>query len=313
MSKPNEKQNSKLAGSRSWWQGLILVCLLSSGCALNRASQTVPSNQSGLDAAVSQQSAASGAGSSEYRTVAYQEEVEGVPAEMPAELPPAMDNHGARPLPLPSSEPQFRQLQDHDIQHAFPNQQSMNGGAASGVPEDSYRFSDQPKSGFAQVPPALPLSQYGGETWQGGSSNQPGGEFRSTYNNGLNVRGSEFRIPQRTATELMIDYKDENLFLNEEITRLNAEITGLKQDLANETTAHESTMARLEQMVRQERQLKEVIASLQVKVEDLEAANAEAKKQFDAVLQQIETNLDAALLNSMSRPTDSNAGSGQTP
>lgn len=312
MSRSNEVQILKLSGSTPRWIGLILVCLLASGCALGRGPRAVPVSQSGLDAAVSQQAAASGASSSEVQNVAYQEEIEGAPMDLPAKMPPAMDNHGANPLPLPNGEPQFRQLQDHDIQHAFPNQQSMNG-TASDRHDDSYRFSDQPNSGFAQMPPALPLSQYGGETWHGGSSSQSGGQMRSTYNNGLNIRGSEFRIPQRTATELMIDYKDENLFLNEEITRLKAEITGLRQDLANETTAHESTMARLEQMVRQERQLREVIASLQVKVEDLEAANIEAKKQFDSVLQQIETNLDSALMNSMSRQSDSNSLSDRTP
>lgn len=291
----------------SWCYGLILFCALTSGCAL-RNGQSAQMNQPAMDQAAAQSSQGQGAASSMVQTASYQEEVEGTPVEMPAPV----DSFSGRPLPEGSTEPHFRSLQNEGVQHAFPNQDSVNGAPNIGAPEGSYRFSDPAGSRFAQPPPALPLSQYGGETWQGGIPQQ-GGRARSTYNNGVNVVGSEFRIPNRTATELMIDYKDENHFLKERIIELNTDIGNLKQDLARETTAHETTAARLEHMVRQERQLREMIASLQVKVEDLEAAKVEAKKQFDSALQQIETNLDAALLNSMSRPSGTSSLSDQTP
>lgn len=287
--------------------GFLLYCGLSCGCAMHRGA-TAQMNPAAMGGDSVQSSQGHGSASSAVQTVSYQEQVEGVPAE----LPTPMDTHQGQPLPEIELEPHFRPLNDEVIKHAMPNQESMNAQPMVGAPENSYRFSDPAGSGFAQPPPALPRGNQGGETWHGGYP-QPGGPSRSTYNNGINVTGSEFRIPQRTATELMIDYKDDNEFLKGHVANLNTEITKLKQDLATETTAHESTKARLEQMVRQERQLREVIASLQVKVEDLEAANIEAKKEFDAALQQIESNLDAALMNSISGPAKTTSLSDQTP
>lgn len=124
---------------------------------------------------------------------------------------------------------------------------------------------------------------------------------------GVNVVGSEFRSPQPTATEIMILLKDENKKLREKIAAMDGDIRGLKDIIKTERVAREHVDGELKVSQSQNQKLLEMVAKLQVQVENLNAEKITIKQQADEALKQIETNLDTVLLNSMSKAPQRNS------
>lgn len=235
---------------------------------------------------------------SEIRLASYQEPM----SEMPPEAPPSM-------------------VQEHDeyVQeipmHTQGNQEPDNGWIEPAMPTRDQMYGQQIPSyhsdpNMMQSQTAQPMAQANG--W--GQSPQWQNQLRGGQANyGVNVRGSEFRIPNPTATELMIGLKDENVVLKNDIRGLNANIKGLNQELADERKTRFLLEEGLAEKARTEQKLREMVASLQVKVEDLEAEKLAAKQQFDNALREIESNLDAVLLNSLTPPSGGQASAGRVP
>ncbi len=288
----------------------IVSCVILSGCVTGRSMQRPANQAESPQVAISSKQNATGTqkpagpqsqatGATGIQTVGYQEPV----SEMPPLAPAAMGNSTSDPMYQQPMDGQADGVyQDGWIQPAMPVRDQMS---SQRIP--SY----QTGQGFTQPPPPLPMGHSNG--WDQGPSWRDQMGSGPNRNRGVNVVGSEFRIPNPTATELMIGLKDENETLKEKIVGLKTEIKGLNQVVADERKARFLVEENLAEKVRQEQKLRKFIASLQVKLEDLEAEKTATKQQFDQALREIESNLDAALLNSMSGPSDESLSSGRHP
>lgn len=116
--------------------------------------------------------------------------------------------------------------------------------------------------------------------------------------------GAEFRGPNRTASELLIHFKDQNFALREDIRRLNENIKTLGQTLETEKTDHAATQVNLATARREIVEMREMIAKLNVNVQTLQQEKMAIQQDADRALRDIEANLEAALMASLSSAMD---------
>lgn len=115
----------------------------------------------------------------------------------------------------------------------------------------------------------------------------------------VNVVGAEFRSRNPTATEIMILMKSENQMLRNKIVGLNSNVQKQQQIIAQERAARESVEAELVGSNNQNRELREMIAKLQVEVEQLQLDKQAVEQRADRALREIESALDSTLINSV--------------
>lgn len=115
----------------------------------------------------------------------------------------------------------------------------------------------------------------------------------------VNVVGAEFRQRNPTATEIMISMKSENQMLRRKITELNLNVQRQQQIIAQERGVRESVEAELVASKNQNRELREMIAKLQVELEQLQLDKQAVEQRADRALREIESALDSTLINSV--------------
>ena len=134
---------------------------------------------------------------------------------------------------------------------------------------------------------------------------EPGG-FASTgagmsqrLQGGTFLNGSEFRYDKRTATEIAIMLKDQNIKLKQEKTYLKDIAETLQKQLLTEQTARKLAETKFDEIQIENKDQRKAIAQLQLAYENLTNQKLEVEKEYDTKLREIEATLDKALLEAM--------------
>lgn len=128
--------------------------------------------------------------------------------------------------------------------------------------------------------------------------------MNSQRRGGSYLNGSEFRRDQTTATEYMIQLKDQNLKLKAEKEYLKDTAETLSKQLRDEQTARQQAEIQFDEIQIENKDQRKVIAQLQLAYENLANRKIEVEKEYDNKLREIETTLDKALLEAMYDASD---------
>jgi hypothetical protein len=213
-------------------------------------------------------------------------------------------------------------------QHSLERAPTLNDGQLVTDADQNFNFSDgsnwgnranphHGNEGFAtQIQHAPSQSSHDSYSASGYSEMQSGastfnsaisGEYRVTPNRQtypVSPTGMEFRRPPQTASELMIQYKDQNFTYRDDIRRMQHQLKELQLTLDEETkqqTELEETLATANLEIGA---LRELVAKLKVNVRTLREEKIVIQRDADKALRNIEANLDAALMNSLTTALD---------
>jgi hypothetical protein len=118
---------------------------------------------------------------------------------------------------------------------------------------------------------------------------------------GMNMIGTELRQPAQTATEIALEMRNQNAELQEKLAAMTQKTETLAEEIETQNTALEDSKELLTQSNRLAASLREKIATLNVKVRGLEKAKVMVEINADKALKEIESQLDAMLLSSLSQ------------
>jgi septal ring factor EnvC (AmiA/AmiB activator) len=118
---------------------------------------------------------------------------------------------------------------------------------------------------------------------------------------GMNMIGTELRQPAQTATEIALEMRNQNAELREKLAAMTQKTETLAEEIETQNTALEDSKELLTQSNRLAASLREKIATLNVKVRGLEKAKVMVEINADKALKEIESQLDAMLLSSLSQ------------
>ncbi|MCP4098301.1 MAG: hypothetical protein GY748_18880 [Planctomycetaceae bacterium] len=132
-----------------------------------------------------------------------------------------------------------------------------------------------------------------------GSFASTGAGMSQRLQGGTFLNGSEFRYDKRTATEIAIMLKDQNIKLKQEKTYLKDIAKTLQKQLMTEQTARKLAETKFDEIQIENKDQRKAIAQLQLAYENLTNQKLEVEKEYDTKLREIEATLDKALLEAM--------------
>lgn len=117
----------------------------------------------------------------------------------------------------------------------------------------------------------------------------------------MNLYGSELRQRTVTATELALHLRGENEILKNEIHALRAQLKQLSQQIDDQAKQLSESRENVFRAQGVSAELRQSVAKLTVKVQDLEKEKVLTEQNADKALREIESTLDDLLLNSVSK------------
>ena len=121
---------------------------------------------------------------------------------------------------------------------------------------------------------------------------------------GMNIQGTVLRNQAQTATERAIELMAELEVMRQKHQASIAQIKASKLTIATQKGEIKDSKDRLYQANRQNAKFREMVASLRVKVEDLESEKVAMQESSDKSLREIESTLDSVLMDSLSKARD---------
>lgn len=118
---------------------------------------------------------------------------------------------------------------------------------------------------------------------------------------GMNLYGSELRQRTVTATELALHLRGENEILKNEIHALRAQLKQLSRQIDDQAKQLSESRENVFRAQGVSAELRQSVAKLTVKVQDLEKEKVLTEQNADKALREIESTLDDLLLNSVSK------------
>ena len=121
---------------------------------------------------------------------------------------------------------------------------------------------------------------------------------------GMNLYGSELRQRTITGSEVAEQLRGENELLKREIQTLRGQLNQLSQHIKEQDRQLSQSRDELLRGQGVNAELRQSMARLKVKVQDVEREKIEIERNADKALREIETTLDNLLLDSVSKPTN---------
>lgn len=117
----------------------------------------------------------------------------------------------------------------------------------------------------------------------------------------VNLRGASFRESPRTATEIMLELKAENDRLRHQLATGKRGYNDLVKQFKDQKKINLRLAGKFDRSQSESAQLRSMVAKLKVQVDRLVVDKTNIKRQSEAALREIESNLDTVLLDSISR------------
>jgi predicted nucleic acid-binding Zn-ribbon protein len=114
------------------------------------------------------------------------------------------------------------------------------------------------------------------------------------------MHGDLLREPNATATEVSLYQKKVIAFLEQQIEIGKTNRQMLERQLTTVTRDHQRTEGKLTNGLKEIIRLRKLTAKLQVRIDDLNLENKRVREESELALKDIEANLDAALLQTIS-------------
>ncbi|MEL7497690.1 MAG: hypothetical protein AAFN77_08780 [Planctomycetota bacterium] len=115
----------------------------------------------------------------------------------------------------------------------------------------------------------------------------------------VRLQGSEFRKHSEMASETMIRMRQEKNQLQHHLSIEKNRCQQLQQQLVDEQTSHRQTQNSLLSLEQQNKDMRRMLAKLEVQRDQLIAEKADIERRADEALREIESVLDATLMNSI--------------
>lgn len=209
--------------------------------------------------------------------------------ELPAPLPDAFSvmqrppidpqMHGIAPAPQLEAPP------DHQaIPHSAPVAQAT-------ILPDSLNAIPMADPAYQPTEFVQPIDQY--------TSEHAGGTLTHLAD-GINVGGSELRRRSATATERALQLKNENEALRQKLEALGVRVSTLQKDIESRDEQLRVARRQTDETNRTNASLRDSIATFKVKLRESENEKIAIQRHADSALKEIESTLDAVLLNTLS-------------
>ena len=117
----------------------------------------------------------------------------------------------------------------------------------------------------------------------------------------VNLRGASFRDSPKTATEIMLELKAENDRLRHQLATGKRDYNDLVKQFKDQKKINLRLAGKFDRSQSESAQLRSMVAKLKVQVDRLVVDKTNIKRQSEAALREIESNLDTVLLDSISR------------
>ena len=209
-----------------------------------------------------------------------QQEWSGPPLDHYEELPPPLEaTSPARVSPAaPNQSATDVEATHAAMQHHTPQVQVMNGLTVSTNEQAASHV--QPIDGF--------------------DPSFPGGTLMH-LSDGIRVSGSQLRDRPPTATERALQLKTENDALRQKLSSLESRVDVLSGDIKRRDEALVAADRLTQEAHRANAMLRDSIATHKVRLKAAENETLSARRSSDAALAEIESTLDAVLLNKLTR------------
>ena len=191
---------------------------------------------------------------------------------------------------FPAQIPNQPQLQGPDETSMMPTQRSVQ-----------YNGEMPPDSQTQRLPPPHDQTPVQATSLPFESDEQVSGSGSGHLANGFNMFGTELRQVVQTATERALEMQIRNEQLREQLKAMTREAEKLAVENAKQKASLEDSNERLNKSNRLAASLREKIATLNVEVQELQKEKVMIEINADKALKEIESELDAMLLDSLSQ------------